>query len=395
MKMIDEQMKYYVDNKELSGVSWVVRKDGQLLTHGVEGYSNLEEHSMLDDNSIFRLMSMTKPVISVAVLQLMEEGKLSLEDPVCKYVPQFKGLKVCADAKYADTPKNPAELFWKMVTYRFRNIKLEDEVRPFTIRDLLSHSSGLGQGFVGLIEFLTARGIDETLDQRIDRFSKYTLGFQPGTGTGYSPVAGFDTLGYIISKIADMSIEDYIHTNICAPLNMTDTTFFLKEEQKNRLVALYKKKGNVLKNVTNSKEDMYGFTHQKPMSFEEGCCGLYSTLSDYDRFAQMLCAGGTYNGNRILKQETVEMMSREGSVCHLEPEPGNVWGLGVKIRQNPETANSSLSKGSYGWSGAYGTHFFVDPLQKISAVLMTNRTDLGGSDSYVSKKFEDLIYQTI
>ena len=173
---------------------------------------------------------------------------------------------------------------------------------------------------------------------------------------------------------------------------MRDTTFFLSEEQKSRLVDVYKRKGKHLVNVTGKKDDIAGFFHQKELLFEHGCGGLYSTLEDYARFGQMLLNEGTYQGRQILKSETVQLMHTEGAREHLCPEPGMVWGLGMKIRQNPKEAGSFATEGTYGWSGAFGTHFFISPKERLMAVFMMNRSDIGGSGSYISRKVEELVF---
>ena len=173
---------------------------------------------------------------------------------------------------------------------------------------------------------------------------------------------------------------------------MKDTTFFLNDDQKKRLVRAYKNKKNKLVDVTGSKEDLYGVMRMEPYSFEAGCGGLYSTAEDYERFAEMLLNEGMLDGIQLLKKETVEMIYTEANSQHVYTEPGLVWGLGVKIRQNPKEAGSYATEGTYGWSGAFGTHFFVSPKDNLDAVFMTNRTDLDGAGSYISKKIEEMVF---
>ena len=224
-------------------------------------------------------------------------------------------------------------------------------------------------------------------------YASYPLDFQPGTDTSYSPLAGFNVLGYLASVVSGMPLEEYIQKNICEPLEIKETTFFLSEEQRARLVDLYVRKKNRLINVSDTEKDLYTVMNMEKEAFEAGCGGLYSTVEDYERFAQMLLNEGSYKENVILRPETVRMMASEGAYRHLEKEAGLVWGLGVKIRQDPEACGSPASKGTYGWSGAFGTHFFVSPKDDLDAVFMTNRADLDGASSYVSRQIEEAVFE--
>ena len=188
------------------------------------------------------------------------------------------------------------------------------------------------------------------------------------------------------------SFEEYLRKEVFAPLEMKDTTFFPNKEQEKRLVRLVKRKGNKLVDVTDTKEDTQEFLRHGAYRYEAGCGGLYGTITDYEHMARMLCSNGMYQGKQFLKPETVCLMHTEAQKQHLEPEPGFTWGLSVKIRQNPELSGSYAHKGTYGWSGAFGTHFFVCPDEKLEAVFMTNRSDLGGSGSYISEKVEELVF---
>lgn len=244
-----------------------------------------------------------------------------------------------------------------LLTFRMDKVKSKPAQREITIRDLLSHSSGLQQGLVGLLAMTKEIREYKTLREHVLHYTKHCLDFEPGTGTGYSPLAGFDILGYVVSVVSGRSLAEFIEEEICVPLHMKDTTFFLSEEQKPRLVDVYKRKNNQLIKVTGTKDDMAGFMHEKEICFEHGCGGLFSTLDDYANFGEMLLGNGNFRGGQLLKPETVELMHTEAPMQHLEPEPGFVWGLGMKIRQDPKKANVSATEGTYGWSGAFGTHF--------------------------------------
>lgn len=392
VNIIEQTLSKYISDKELAGCSLLVRRGNEILYSNKWGYSNIEEGTPIEDDSIFRQMSMTKCITAVAVMMCVEQGLLSLDDPLSKYLGEFKNMKVVNDKRYEFTPEKMKKLPFMLLTFSLKKVKRCDAVREVTIRDLLSHSSGIQQGLVGMLTWIKDRQQFTSLREFVMNYSNYLLDFQPGTGTGYSPIAGFDILAYLVSYVSGMPFEEYVQKNICKPLGMTDTTFFLNEEQKGRLVSLYKHKKGRLVNVTGTKDDMAGVIRQNEILFEHGCGGIYSTLYDYDRFGHMLLNGGELDGVTILKQETVRLMHTEAPEEHLEPDPGWVWGLGMKIRQDPQKAKINSSAGTYGWSGAFGTHFFVSPEDNLEVVFMSNRSDAGGSGFYVSQKVEELVF---
>lgn len=389
---INELMQRYVTNGEVSGCALIVRQNGEIVYKNKWGYSNFQAKTSTEYNSVYRMMSMTKCVTAAAVMKLIEENMLNLDDKMSKYLPQFAAMRVADDKRYIYKGNiGKFKILWTVLRFNKDKVKTVACDREITIRDLLSHSSGLEQGVCGFLCMLKDRVTRETLQDSADIFSKYILGFQPGTGTGYSPRAGYDMLGLIIEKITGVKFEDYIKTVITQPLGMKDTTFFLSDKQQERLVRLYKRKNNTLTDVSGGKQDLRGFIHIGE-HYAAGCGGLYSTVEDYERFAAMLCGNGCFEGVRILKEETVELMRTEASEMHIEPDPGCVWGLGVKIRQDPEKGKLPVTRGTYGWSGAFGTHFFVSPSDSLDAVFVTNRADLGGSSSYINKEVERLVF---
>lgn len=392
MDQIDQTISGYVKNNEISGGALLVRKAGEVVYQNKWGYADVAAGAPVEYDSIYRMMSMTKPVTAVGILKLMDRGLITLDDPLSKFLPQFKDMQVCADKRYEFKPgMNMLSLLQKLLFFRMDRVKTVPADREITIRDLLSHSSGLAQGIVGLIALMKDKSVRESLSQQADVFSRYVLDFQPGTGTGYSPLAGFDMLTRVIEVVSGMDAAEYFQREIFEPLGMTDSSFWPTEAQKARIVRVYKRKKHALADVTGTKDDVDGMLHRGE-GYIAGCGGLFSTLTDYDRFVQMLTNGGTCGGAVILKPETVELMHTEAPAMHLEPDPGQVWGLGVKIRQDPEKGKLPVTAGTYGWSGAFGTHFFISPADKLSCVWVTNRTDLGGSGSYISAKIEELVF---
>lgn len=390
---ISRIMEEYVANNEMSGGALIVRKNDKIVYQNRWGYANLETKEKISDRSIYRWMSMTKCVVGAAVMKLIEEGKIGLDDPVSKYLPEFSNMRAADDPRYDFVlHHNTKHLKWKVLTFHMNRVKTVPAKREITIRDLLSHSSGLGQGTVGRLEYMKMKDADRTLEERVKRYSKYVLGFQPGCGTGYSIIAGFDVLGYIIQKISGMTFGEYLKKEIFEPLGMDSACFFLSEEQEKHLVRIYKRKDGRLIDVSGTKEDNIYAMRQGKYRFEGGCGGLFGTTADYEKFARMLCNGGCCDGVQILKPESVKLMHTEAPEMHLEPEPGMVWGLSVKIRQDPKKAKSYAHKGTYGWSGAFGTHYFVCPDEHLEAVFMTNRSNAGGSGSKIVRKVEELVF---
>lgn len=391
---VDELMNGYIDREELSSASISILKGDECVYKNKWGYSSLEDKTSVQYDSIFRLMSMSKIITAISILKLYDQGKLDIYDPISKYDDRFLKMRVVDDPKWTFTKQlNPLQTIWKFLTFNKDKVKSKEATREVTFVDLLSHSSGLQQGIYGLLRFMKERKDKTTLNNEMNVFSSYLLDFQPGEGTSYSPIAGFDVLGYLVEKISGKPFADYIREDICIPLDMKDTFFYTDdEEQKKRIVKVYKRKKDHLVDVSNSKEDVDSLIHRGKDGYPSGSGGLYSTLVDYSHIGEMLLHYGLYDGKQFLKRETVELMQKEAPKKHLEPEPGQVWGLGVRIRQDKEKGKFAPTVGTYGWSGAFGTHFFVSPKDDMAVIFMTNRTDLGGSSSYVSSALEDVIF---
>ena len=391
IQKIDETFESYVNNNEIAGASLLIRRNGETVYKNKWGFSNLEDGTPLEYDTLFRIMSMTKCITAVSVMICVERGLLALDDPLSKYIPEFKNMPVSDDPRYVFDEKKLKLLPFKLIGFSMKKVKRRPAARELTIRDLLSHSSGLQQGLAGLLAMIKEKTQYETLKDYVLHYADYVLDFDPGTGTGYSPLAGFDILGYVISLVSEKSLEEFMCDEIFVPLGMKDTTFFPNPEQKSRLCRVYKRKNNALSDVTGTKDDMAGTTKQKIIRYEQGAGGLFSTLEDYDRFGQMLFNGGELDGARILTNGSVELLHTEAPLAHLEPDPGCVWGLGMKIRQDPEKGNLPVSAGTYGWSGAFGSHFYISPEEGVQVTFMMNRSDIGGAGSYIIKKLEELV----
>jgi CubicO group peptidase (beta-lactamase class C family) len=317
---------------------------------------------------------MTKPVIGVAIMMLVEEGKLRIGDPVSRYIPEFRGMKVgvlqSGGDRRGEEPK-------------FDTVPSQREI---TVKDLLTHVSGLGSGPMGNSDIAkVARKDGEKLSDYIPRLGATTLEFQPGSRWRYSPGAGFETLGRIVEIVSATPLDKFVRTRIFDPLGMKDITFWPTNSQMSRVASVYVREDEGL-----TKQKMPNDTMSRNVYFR-GSGGLYSTAEDYIPLGMMLANGGEWNGKRLLGRKTVEMLSAAHVADTLPGRPaGEGFGLSVRVVTNHAVRGTMLSDGTYGWSGAQGTHFFVDPKEHVVGVLMVQT-----SIPEMQREFEDLVEQSI
>lgn len=389
---IDRLLRTHIAASEIPCAALTIRKNDEIVYRRCFGKTNTKGSTELTEEYVFRMMSMTKPVTAAGVLRLQEKGLLRIDDPVSMYLPSFQKMRVQNEARYEPRagikPLEAAKLF---LTYKREKVKTVPAAREMTLRDLLSHSAGIEQGVIGYIELMKDRRKYASLAEHVDAYANYVLDFQPGTFTGYSPVAGFDILLRICEIVSGKRADLFLKDEVFKPLGMKSATFDRNTIPAGSLVSLYKKTKTGLKDVTDTKEDMKDVLHFLD-SYVCGSGGLFCTASDYERFARMLCNEGAHEGTAFLSPETVRLMHTEAAEKHLEPEPGYVWGLGVKIRQDKEKGGFACTEGTYGWSGAYGTHFFVSPADRLEAVFCTNVSNIGGSGSFLNPPLEKLIF---
>jgi CubicO group peptidase (beta-lactamase class C family) len=380
LQRIHDLMQRNIDDGNFAGAVTLVARRGRIVHFEAHGMMDLAAKKPMEKNAIFRIMSMTKPIVGVSVLMLMEEGKIRLNDPISNFIPQLKNLKVAVPLP--DAPASPfAPPSPAAKEPRFYTMPADREV---TIRDLMTHTSGMVSGPISMSQnakVIYQKG--ETLADYIPRLGSVPLEFQPGTKWAYSAQAGIDTLVRIVEIVSGQPFDQFLKRRVFEPLEMKDTCFYPNEAATSRIATLYRKTPQGLQ-----KQDDPAFMNGTYLS---GGGGLFSTAEDYLRFGQMLSNGGELDGHRILGRRTVEMMASVHIPDTLPGRsPGEGYGLTVRVINNPGAAGTALSNGSFGWSGAFGTHFWVDPKEKIVAVMMTQ-----GGSIQLTTDFEMAVMQAV
>lgn len=384
-------MQALVDSHQAGGIVTLVARDGRVVDVHASGFQDVESRTSMRIDSLFRIASMTKPVTSVAVMMLYEEGKLLLTDPLSKFIPAFKGQKVQPSGPDAAAEPVPAR-------------------REITIRDLLSHRSGLTYGFLNGSAVGNAYrkgevpdGLGSTrlsLAQAMDALAAQPLVSQPGAAFNYS--LSTDVLGRVVEVVSGQSLDAFFRARIFTPLGMTDTGFDVPAAKWSRLATVYSPDG--AGGIRPMKDpESFGNTvmspiewYKSPKTYYSGGAGLVSTARDYARFAQMLLNGGTLDGARLLSPKTVDLMTASHT-SDIQPGPlplvgaGAQFGLGFRVVTDVAATQTMGSVGNYGWTGIYGTVFWVDPKEKLVAVMMVQRYP----GSPVGAAFQPLVYQSL
>ena len=355
LNRIKPVMQRYVDEYKLPGIITMVARHGKVVHFEKYGLMDVDKPMQL--NTIFRIASMTKPVTSIAVMMLYEEGYFQLDDPVADYIPEFKNLKV-----FSSIDKN--------------GILTVDPIRPMTIRDLLTHTSGLsGVGADSPVDsmYRAANLSDGTLKDMIQKLSEIPLLYQPGTRWNYS--RSTDVLGYLVEVISGKPLDVFLKERIFIPLKMEDTDFYVPKEKIQRVAAVYAP-GDSLGIKVIMKPDTSNISI--PVKFLSGNGGLVSTATDYMIFSQMLLNKGEYHGVRLLGNKTVELVTSNHISNEIMPDDdffgpllsGMGFGFGFAVLQDDIQSNIIGSKGSYWWSGSGNTYFYIDPKEELVLILM-------------------------
>jgi CubicO group peptidase (beta-lactamase class C family) len=391
LQRIGELVQRHIAAGSFSGAVTLIARNGRIAHHEAYGLMDLESKKPMVKDGIFRIMSMTKPVIGVSILMMMEEGKVRLQDPISKFVPEWRdmtvGMPLPAPTGRGANGAPPAAAAGggragrgAQEAPRYYTVPVEREV---TIRDLLTHTSGLVSGPISnYANRSVAAGPKETLADYVPRLGKVPLEFQPGTRWAYSAAAAFDVLSRVVEVASGMPIDRFVKQRIFDPLQMKDTTYNPPNGNP-RLVKLYSRTPEGLRSAQDPAF-MNGV-------YFSGGGGLLSTAEDYAQFAMMLANGGELNGRRLLSPRLVELMGSVFAPDTLPGRPrGESFGLSVRVVNDPVARNSFLSEGSFGWSGAFGTHFWVDRKEKLIAVAMTQT-----SNQEFLRDFENMVMQAV
>jgi CubicO group peptidase (beta-lactamase class C family) len=379
----------YVSTGKLPGAMTLVARKGQIVHWGVQGHADKERGKKYADDTIFRIYSMTKPVASVALMMLLEEGKIGLDDPVHRYIKSWKGLGVYKAGNHGAFQTGPTK-------------------RPMLVVDLLRHTSGLTYGFQERTNVDAAYrkfGIGVfgdkqiTLEEMVEHLATMPLEFSPGEAWNYS--VSTDIVGYLVQVVSGQKFEDFVRERILKPLNMPDTDFYVKPENQKRFAANYA----FAQGHTFLYDDPEKSSYLKPPVLVSGGGGLVSTMGDYYRFCRMLIQGGELDGVRLLSPKTIQLMTANHlpggrdlpsmSIALFSEAGYNGIGFGLGFSTTINAAETLMpgSLGDYSWGGAASTYFWIDPREELICIFMTQ---LLPSTTYnVRRELRTLVYSAI
>jgi CubicO group peptidase (beta-lactamase class C family) len=362
LELLNDTMHSFVDNNDISAIQTAILKNGKLIHFDSYGNSDISEKSTLKNDDIFRIASMTKPIVSVGLMMLHEEGKFELDDPVYQYIPEFKNLSVQKRKKI-----KPAKNHIKII-------------------DLLRHSAGFN--FKGPEDY--RKTINLTLEEYTKEAAKNPLKFEPGTTWWYSYAT--DICGYLIEVLSGQKLDFFLKKRIFDPLEMNDTFFEIPKDKLDRLTTLY---------IVDKEKKLISFDDKSNTPFKDkvvllnGSGGLLSTTDDYLKFASMLLNNGAFKNNQLISKQTLDLMKVDHSLGlkykKLAFGKKKGFGLGFEIVKEEDTKFGS--KGTFGWGGMFGTYFRVDPKENMVIIYMTQ-----SFETYklkIADKFRSLIYDSI
>lgn len=381
---IDAMLDQAIQTEEVPGLVAMIVKDGTIVYHTAKGFADVAEGKKMEKNSIFRIASQTKAITSTSILMLYEEGKIQLDDPISKYIPEFANPQVLASFRYADT-----------------SYTSKPSSKVITIRHLLTHTSGLGYGVIdgdermkmiyhkaGVTDLFTTEKI--TIGESVKRLAKLPLHHEPGSKFTYSE--GLDVLGYLVEIVSQKPFDVFLKERIFDPLGMNDTRFYLNEAQSVRLVNVHTYQGGKWQEYPITFYDpAYPKTGTK--TFFSGGAGLSSTAEDYAKFLQMYLNGGVYNGVRLLSPVTIAMA--------MQNQVGDLWnwdrhyGLAFGVVNDRGVALGGMgSKGTFDWGGYFNTQYFADPNHKIIGLLFKQTSGAGKGDQ-TAWKFRQMVFSAV
>jgi len=381
---IDQMCEDAVAEGQVPGIVSLVARDGKIVHWKAYGMAENEKNRQLKRDDIFRIASQTKAITSTAVMMLWEEGKFRLDDPISKYIPEFKNPQVLNSFKYSDTT--------------WTGIPASSEI---TIRHLLTHTSGIGYGVIdrdermkmiyqkaGVTDLFTTENI--TIEESVKKLAKLPLHHHPGEKYTYSE--GLDVMGYFIEVVSGMSFDEFLKTRIFDPLGMGDTRFYFPESNADRLVAVQHKVGGDWKKYPVTFYDT-DYPVKGAKTFFSGGAGLSSTAKDYAIFLQMYLNGGEYNGVRLLSRTTVRsIMGNQTGELFGGSEKYYGLAFGVVTPEGQDKSGIG-STGTFDWGGYFNTQYFADPEENVIGIIM--KQTQGPTNDQTGWKFRQLVFQTI
>lgn len=382
-------MQRYVDSRGFRGISTMLARRGQIVHVDQVGWRDREADAPMTPDTIFRIYSMTKPIICTALMLLYEEGRFHLYEPLAAYLPAFGKVKVLRQNPDGSTAAEPLR-------------------RPIIVRDVMTHTAGLTYGFLNdspVSALYRETGVvgdaSDTLKVAIDRLAQLPLAFQPGTRWHYS--VGIDVAARLIEVISGRPLRDFLQERIFGPLAMDDTDFAVPADKLGRLAAMYgmpEVTAAPSADTVSTRQDMSAsYPTDRPDTFQRGGHGLFSTAPDYMRFAQMLLSGRTPAGEQIIGRKTLELMHSNHLPAGLlpyeiggMPSPGYGFGLGSRVLMDVAASMMPGSVGEFGWAGAAKTYFWVDPREQLVGLFMTQALS---DPNTPERTFRQLAYQAL
>ncbi len=384
LNRIDAMLQKAVDDKQVPGIVALIARNGKIVFEKAYGMANNESKKAMTTDAIFRIASQSKAITATAVMMLWEEGKFQLDDPISKYIPEF------GEALILDT--------FNEQDSTYTTLPAKDQI---TIRDLMTHTSGLGYGVIdgderfkkiyakaGITDLFTTKNI--RIGESVRKLAKLPIHQNPGEKFTYSE--GLDVLGYFIEIISGMPFDQFLRTRIFDPLGMNDTWFYLPKEKQDRLVAVQQQVNSEWKNYPVTFYDT-DYPKKGAMQFFSGGAGLSSTAKDYATFLQMYLNDGELNGIRLLSRTTVQSI--------LANQIGTIWADGPKdyglafsiLNQKGQDMGGQGSVGTFDWGGYFNTQYFADPEEQIIGILM--KQTQGDTGDQTSWKFRQMVFTTV
>ncbi|MBX2946219.1 MAG: beta-lactamase family protein [Cyclobacteriaceae bacterium] len=381
LKRIDQMINELIESKSIPGAVVLIARNGKIVYHQAYGYSDIDSRKPMQKDNIFRIASQSKAIASLAAMILWEEGKFQLDDPVSRYIPEFKNPTVLKSFNAADS-----------------SYTTEPAGKEITIRHLLTHTSGIDYAAIGSNEFKaiyakagvpSGIGNDgDVLGDKIKILARLPLKHKPGERWTYG--LNIDVIGYLVELWSGMPFDQFLKKRVFDPLGMKDTWFYLPKDKHDRLVTLYSdQSGKLARQVAPVYDNVNPDYPKSNGKYFSGGAGLSSTVEDYAKFLQMFLNKGQYNGVRILSRKTVELILTN----QLYVPDANPFGLAFGLETESNDYQSIVSIGSFSWGGAFNTHYWADPKEQLIGIIYTNMYN--SSQWSIGGKFKVLTYQSI